>query len=618
MSWIPFVAQAKSVVQLASGDSEGAKKTQKEFFERCPGLSQANAALRLAAGDEKGAARVFREGRDVVDGVVSGVPVAGHALAAGKYVAGHTESAKQSAMAATRSTAVMGAGAAAVVAAPVTATAATLGGVAVGAGVAMGAAYDGAHSAATGENQGHWRALELATSKTVRVPIRCLGDSLSPEGEMTAWMLRAVLRAGVVQEPCPVGSAALKEEDCLLPGYCLLEEDREEWARLAAMLPPDPAHPLARGTRVRLGGLTRLDLNGQIGTIGAFHAKSQRYDVDMYRAFHAVSVKVDNLAAVRAPVDPGAPRDVVLRFCRPRDAGAAFDLVIGVVGDGLAGRAGGNAARVARTAPADTAQPKPAPDAPKPAAQPSAAPDARPIWDPKANRWRDPNSGQFTKAPGAQPAAQPGAQPGAQPAAQPGAQPAAQRGPVWDPEANRWRDPDSGQFAKAPRAEPAAQAAAPPAPGEAAQPAAPRGAQPEKYHRGAEKGKRAYIEKHKARPEQDCAHSYPHEIHKAAFGDDIQGAHECRDQFVDHPANFRMVDYQINRSWHTMLDHDITYAAKHGKMHPHHLSPATVVSRINTQLRALQSSGGLGKPEIHQFYVRACKVYGLDPPAMAA
>ncbi len=39
MDWIPGISQLKSGVQLLCGDVEGAKQTQKNFVDLCPGVS---------------------------------------------------------------------------------------------------------------------------------------------------------------------------------------------------------------------------------------------------------------------------------------------------------------------------------------------------------------------------------------------------------------------------------------------------------------------------------------------------------------------------------------------------------------------------------------------------
>lgn len=50
---IPLAAQGKSLVQIASGDIEGAKRTQDSFTKRCLGVSQIRSALEHATGNEE-------------------------------------------------------------------------------------------------------------------------------------------------------------------------------------------------------------------------------------------------------------------------------------------------------------------------------------------------------------------------------------------------------------------------------------------------------------------------------------------------------------------------------------------------------------------------------------
>lgn len=50
---IPLAAQGKSLVQIASGDLEGAKRTQDSFTKRCLGVSQIRSALEHVSGNEE-------------------------------------------------------------------------------------------------------------------------------------------------------------------------------------------------------------------------------------------------------------------------------------------------------------------------------------------------------------------------------------------------------------------------------------------------------------------------------------------------------------------------------------------------------------------------------------
>eukprot|EP00930_Biecheleria_cincta_P018456 TRINITY_DN14374_c0_g1_i1.p1 TRINITY_DN14374_c0_g1~~TRINITY_DN14374_c0_g1_i1.p1 ORF type:complete len:270 (+),score=57.12 TRINITY_DN14374_c0_g1_i1:49-858(+) len=50
---IPLAAQGKSLMQIASGDLEGAKRTQDSFTKRCLGVSQIRSALEHVSGNEE-------------------------------------------------------------------------------------------------------------------------------------------------------------------------------------------------------------------------------------------------------------------------------------------------------------------------------------------------------------------------------------------------------------------------------------------------------------------------------------------------------------------------------------------------------------------------------------
>lgn len=58
---IPLASQGKSLVQAASGDREGAQKTQDNFTKRCVGISQLRSAMERHGGDEIAAAATQAE-----------------------------------------------------------------------------------------------------------------------------------------------------------------------------------------------------------------------------------------------------------------------------------------------------------------------------------------------------------------------------------------------------------------------------------------------------------------------------------------------------------------------------------------------------------------------------
>ena len=79
LNWIPGVSQLKSVCQLVTGDVEGARQTQEDFFRECPGISQGVAIGQLITGDIEGAEETVRRGLDTLNNVANGIPLVGHA-----------------------------------------------------------------------------------------------------------------------------------------------------------------------------------------------------------------------------------------------------------------------------------------------------------------------------------------------------------------------------------------------------------------------------------------------------------------------------------------------------------------------------------------------------------
>lgn len=78
LNWIPGVSQVKSLCQLVTGDVEGARQTQEDFFRECPGISQSVALGQAIAGDTEGAEETFRRGIGTVSNVANGIPIVGH------------------------------------------------------------------------------------------------------------------------------------------------------------------------------------------------------------------------------------------------------------------------------------------------------------------------------------------------------------------------------------------------------------------------------------------------------------------------------------------------------------------------------------------------------------
>ncbi|XP_037042740.1 uncharacterized protein LOC119079050 [Bradysia coprophila] len=132
--WIPGIAQIKSTVQLLTGDAEGAARTQQNFIRECPVVSQVTSVVQLASGDKKGAAETQKRCLGTINNVANGLPVVGHVKGVIHHAVGDHEGGNQALNAATRTTVVLGAGAAAAVA--------TGGLAAIPAGIAAGSTYD--------------------------------------------------------------------------------------------------------------------------------------------------------------------------------------------------------------------------------------------------------------------------------------------------------------------------------------------------------------------------------------------------------------------------------------------------------------------------------------------
>lgn len=133
-------------------DFEGARETTRNFVQECPGVSQMTSVVQLSTGDVDGALETQKKCLGTVNNVANGIPGIGHAKGIVHHIVGDHEGGNQALNAATRSTVVVASGAAAAVA---------TGGIgAVPAGIAAGLAYDASASAITGEEQGYLAALK--------------------------------------------------------------------------------------------------------------------------------------------------------------------------------------------------------------------------------------------------------------------------------------------------------------------------------------------------------------------------------------------------------------------------------------------------------------------------
>lgn len=139
MDWFPVVSQVKSLVQVISGDTEGARQTQENFSKQCPIVSQTRSLVELGLGKKEAAGNTQKEFLGTVNNVANGIPVFGHVKGAIHYVAGDKEGGDTAMKSASRTTGVLAGGAGGfMVGGPAGA---------VAGGVTAGAAMDGATTA---------------------------------------------------------------------------------------------------------------------------------------------------------------------------------------------------------------------------------------------------------------------------------------------------------------------------------------------------------------------------------------------------------------------------------------------------------------------------------------
>lgn len=110
MDGFPVISQVKSLVQWASGDSEGAEETQKNFLKLCPVISQATSAVQAIAGDEEGARETQLAFLEGVNAMVDSVPVVGHVKGTVHYICGDKDRGDNAMKAASHTTGVIGEG----------------------------------------------------------------------------------------------------------------------------------------------------------------------------------------------------------------------------------------------------------------------------------------------------------------------------------------------------------------------------------------------------------------------------------------------------------------------------------------------------------------------------
>ena len=91
---VPGVSQVKSLCQAIEGDMEGARETQIDFIRRCPVVSQLNSLGMAMVGNNEEALNIQHEFAENNQGI----PVLGHAIAAGYAACGQMDKAQEAAI----------------------------------------------------------------------------------------------------------------------------------------------------------------------------------------------------------------------------------------------------------------------------------------------------------------------------------------------------------------------------------------------------------------------------------------------------------------------------------------------------------------------------------------
>lgn len=87
--WFPLVSQIKSLVQVLSGDSEGARDTQIGFIEKCPIVSQVTSAIQAIRGDCQAARDTQIKFVGFISNVLDTIPGIGYIKGIVHYVFGN-------------------------------------------------------------------------------------------------------------------------------------------------------------------------------------------------------------------------------------------------------------------------------------------------------------------------------------------------------------------------------------------------------------------------------------------------------------------------------------------------------------------------------------------------
>lgn len=147
MDWCPGVSQLKSIVQVISGDTDGALRTQDAFSRTCPGVSQIRSTIEFLAGDAAAAKKTQLDQLRFLNALADSLPVVGHIKGAAHHAYGDHVGGNNALVASTRNLAVTAGGLGGAVLGP-----AGIAAGAIGAGVAM----DGVCTVAESRASGSW------------------------------------------------------------------------------------------------------------------------------------------------------------------------------------------------------------------------------------------------------------------------------------------------------------------------------------------------------------------------------------------------------------------------------------------------------------------------------
>eukprot|EP00930_Biecheleria_cincta_P021737 TRINITY_DN16016_c1_g1_i1.p1 TRINITY_DN16016_c1_g1~~TRINITY_DN16016_c1_g1_i1.p1 ORF type:complete len:248 (+),score=31.55 TRINITY_DN16016_c1_g1_i1:52-795(+) len=148
MDWCPGVSQLKSMVQVISGDTEGALRTQDNFSCTCPGVSQIRSSIELLSGNAAAARQTQLGQLQFLNSVAESIPILGHAKGLAHHAYGDHLGGNRALVASTRTLAVTAGGLGGAVLGP--------GGIAAGA-IGAGCAIDGVFTVVESRASGSWR-----------------------------------------------------------------------------------------------------------------------------------------------------------------------------------------------------------------------------------------------------------------------------------------------------------------------------------------------------------------------------------------------------------------------------------------------------------------------------